>query len=122
MEFNPLISEEDEKMANSVLSTQILFGVYPSEKYINKIKKKFKSPKDLELPNKILEQDKNIIIASNQNFEKSQEINTHLDENIKKVENQLNLIESSFIYNEDTGGSLCLLDGDVCQIFYSPNI
>jgi len=40
---------------------------------------------DLELPNKILEQDKNIIIASNQNFEKSQEINTHLDENIKKV-------------------------------------
>lgn len=101
MEFNPLISEEDEKMANSVLSTQILFGVYPSEKYINKIKKKFKSPKDLELPNKILEQDKNIIIASNQNFEKSQEINTHLDENIKKVENQLNLIESSFIYNED---------------------
>ena len=101
MEFNPLISEEDEKMANSILSTQILFGVYPSEKYINKIKKKFKSPKDLELPNKILEQDKNIIIASNQNFEKSQEINTHLDENIKKVENQLNLIESSFIYNED---------------------
>ena len=33
-----------------------------------------------------------------------------------------NKYEYRFIYNEDTGGSLCLLDGDVCQIIYSPNI
>lgn len=32
-----------------------------------------------------------------------------------------NKYEYRFTYNEDTGGSLCLLDGDDCQIFYSPN-
>lgn len=33
-----------------------------------------------------------------------------------------NKYEYRFTYNEDTGGSLCLLDGDDCQVLYSPNI
>ena len=47
-----------------------MIGVYPSQKYVNKVKKKYPTPNDFELPNKILEQDKNLIAASNLSFEK----------------------------------------------------
>jgi len=89
------------KLANITLSTQLMIGVYPSEKYIKKVKKKYPTPDGFELPNKILEQDKNLIAASNNNFEKCQEINSQMDDAIMKVGNRLNLIELSFSSNAE---------------------
>ena len=96
MTYVPFNNEEEIKLTQSILSTQLMMGVYPSPKYVNKVKKKYPTPNDIELPNKILEQDKNLIAASNASFEKCQEINTKLDDTIMKVGNNLNLIESSF--------------------------
>ena len=98
-EYIPFNNEEEIKLANSTLSTQLMIGVYPTEKYIKKVKKKYQTPDDFELPNKILEQDKNLIAASNNSFEKCQEINTKMDETIMNVSNRLNLIELSFNSN-----------------------
>ena len=64
-------------------------------------KKKYQTPELLELPNKILEQDKKIITTSHISFEKNQEINSLLDETLLKVENNINLIETSLSNNED---------------------
>ena len=101
MAYIPLNDEEEIKLQNSILSSQLMMGVYPTQKYVNKIKKKYKNPNELELPNKILEQDKNLIAESNRNFEKCQEINSKMDEAIMKVGDKLSLIESSFnISNE----------------------
>ena len=99
--YIPFNNEEEIKLANSTLSTQLMVGVYPTEKYINKVKKKYPTPNDFELPNKILEQDKNLIAASNNSFEKIQEINTKMDEALMKVGNRLNLIELSFSSNNE---------------------
>ena len=41
---------------------------------------------------------------------------------IHGIDSKKNKYEYHFTYNEDTGGSLCLLDGDDCQILYSPKI
>ena len=99
-----LISEEEEKnMIYSSLSTQLMIGVYPTEKYVKKIKKKYPNENDFELPNKILEQDKNLIIASNKTFEKSQIINQELDDVIKKGVECIHNIEKSFS-NGNNGG------------------
>ena len=47
-----LISDEEEKnMIYSSLSTQLMIGVYPTEKYVKKIRKKYPGEKDFELPN-----------------------------------------------------------------------
>ena len=101
MAYIPLNNEEEMKLANSTLSTQLMIGVYPSEKYIKKVKKKYPTPDGFELPNKILEQDKNLIAASNNNFEKCQEINSQMDDAIMKVGNRLNLIELTFSSNAE---------------------
>lgn len=99
-----LISEEEEKnMIYSSLSTQLMIGVYPTEKYVKKIKKKYPNENDFELPNKILEQDKNLIIASNKTFEKSQIINQEFDDVIKKGVECIDNIEKSF-GNGNNGG------------------
>ena len=98
-----LISDEEEKnMIYSSLSTQLMIGVYPTEKYVKKIKKKYSNQKDFEIPNKILEQDKNLIYATNQNFEKSQIINQKFDDCIKKGVECIDNIEKSFS-NGNTG-------------------
>ena len=101
MLYSPFQSEEDQKLAESMISKQIMIGVFPSEKYVNKVKEKYKSPQELELPNKILEQDKNIIATSNLNFEKCQELNSQMDDAILKVGNKLELIENSLISNDN---------------------
>ena len=101
MAYVPFNNEEEIKLASSTLSTQLMVGVYPTEKYINKVKQKYQTPKDIELPNKILEQDKNLIAASNNSFEKCQEINSKMDDAIMKVGSRLNLIELSFSANND---------------------
>lgn len=95
MDYIPLNKEEATTLSTSILSTQIMMGVYPSEKYVNKIKKKFRN-QDLALPNKILEQDKNLLLSSNINFEKTQEINAQMDNTITKLGQNLNLIEETF--------------------------
>ena len=99
MDYVPFKSEEEQKLAESMISKQLMIGVFPSEKYVNKIKMKYTSPESLELTNKILEQDKNLIIASNTNFEKSQELNSQMDDAILKVGNKLELLESSLMNN-----------------------
>ena len=80
-----------------------MIGVYPTEKYVKKIKKKYPNENDFELPNKILEQDKNLIIASNKTFEKSQIINQEFDDVIKKGVECIDNIEKSF-GNGNNGG------------------
>ena len=97
MDYVPFKSEEEQKLAESMISKQLMIGVFPSEKYVNKIKMKYTSPESLELTNKILEQDKNLIIASNTNFEKSQELNSQMDDAILKVGYKLELLESSLM-------------------------
>ena len=77
-----------------------MMGVFPSEKYREKVKKKYQTPELIELPNKILEQDKNLVASSNLNFEKCQEINSQMDEALLKVGNKLETIESSLNSNE----------------------
>ena len=99
--YIPLKSEEEQKLAESMISTQLLMGVFPSEKYINKVKEKYKTPEEIALPNKVLEQDKNIIAASNLNFEKCQELNSQMDDAIIKVGNKLDLIELSLNNKEN---------------------
>ena len=113
MSYIPFNTEEDQKLAQSMVSTQLMMGVFPSEKYLNKIKEKYKTPEELALPNKILEQDKNLIAASNFNFEKSQELNTQMDEAILKVGNKLELIESSLNNNESSNPYSKELDSKV---------
>ena len=102
MDYVPFKSEEEQKLAESMISKQLMIGVFPSEKYVNKIKMKYTSPESLELTNKILEQDKNLIIASNTNFEKSQELNSQMDDAILKVGNKLELLESSLMNSGNT--------------------
>ena len=41
---------------------------------------------------------------------------------IHGIDSKNNKYEYRFTYNEDTEGSLCLLDGDDCKVLYSPNI
>jgi len=113
MSYIPLNSEDDQKLAQSMVSTQLMMGVFPSEKYRTKIKEKYKTPEELELPNKILQQDKNLIAASNFNFEKCQELNTQMDEAILKVGNKLELIESSLSNNESSNPYTKELDSKV---------
>ena len=98
----PFTSEDDQKLAESMISTQLMNGVFPSEKYVNKVRMKYTTPQELELPNKILEQDKNLIAASNMNFEKCQEINSQMDDAILKVGNKIELIESNLNNNNET--------------------
>lgn len=98
----PFTSEDDQKLAESMISTQLMNGVFPSEKYVNKVRMKYTTPQELELPNKILEQDKNLIAASNMNFEKCQEINSQLDDAILKVGNKIELIESNLNNNNES--------------------
>ena len=95
MKYVPLLEEEESKISESILSTQLMMGVYPLEKYVDKVKKKYPKPEDFKLPNQILEQDKNLITVSNKNFEKVQEINSKLDDTIIKIGNHINLIEDS---------------------------
>jgi len=97
MDYVPYKSEEEQKLAESMISKQLMIGVFPTEKYVNKIQMKYTSPESLELTKKILEQDKNLIIVSNTNFEKSQEINSQMDDAILKVGNKLELLESSLM-------------------------
>ncbi len=99
MSYIPLTNEEEMKLANSTLSTQLMIGVYPTQKYINKVKKKYPTADGFELPNKILEQDKHLLAASNENFEKCQEINSQMDDAIMKVGNRINLIELNLSNN-----------------------
>ena len=113
MSYTLLNTEEDQKLAQSMVSTQLMMGVFPSEKYRTKIKEKYKTPEELELPNKILQQDKNLIAASNFNFEKCQELNTQMDEAILKVGNKLELIESSLSNNESSNPYTKELDSKV---------
>jgi hypothetical protein len=101
MAYIPLTNEEEIKLANSTLSTQLMMGVYPSQKYINKVKKKYPTPDGFELPNKILQQDKNLLAASNVNFEKNQELNSRMDDAIMKVGNHINLFEITFSNNAE---------------------
>ena len=93
-------NDEEEKLGKSLISTQLMMGVFPSEKYREKVKKKYQTPELIELPNKILEQDKNLVASSNLNFEKCQEINSQMDEALLKVGNELEIIESSLNTNE----------------------
>ena len=93
-------NDEEEKLGKSLISTQLMMGVFPSEKYREKVKKKYQTPELIELPNKILEQDKNLVASSNLNFEKCQEINSQMDEALLKVGNKLEIIESSLNTNE----------------------
>jgi hypothetical protein len=97
MDYVPYKSEEEQKLAESMISKQLMIGVFPTEKYVNKIQMKYTSPESLELTQKILEQDKNLILVSNTNFEKSQEINSQMDDAILKVGNKLELLESSLM-------------------------
>ena len=97
MDYVPYKNEEEQKLAESMISKQLMIGVFPTEKYVNKIQMKYTSPESLELTKKILEQDKNLIIVSNTNFEKSQEINSQMDDAILKVGNKLELLESSLM-------------------------
>ena len=97
MDYVPYKSEEEQKLAESMISKQLMIGVFPTEKYVNKIQMKYTSPESLELTKKILEQDKNLILVSNTNFEKSQEINSQMDDAILKVGNKLELLESSLM-------------------------
>ena len=115
MLYSPFQSEEDQKLAESMISKQIMIGVFPSEKYVNKVKEKYKSPQELELPNKILKQDKNIIATSNLNFEKCQELNSQMDDAILKVGNKLELIENSLISNDNENVYNKELDSKVGQ-------
>ena len=98
----PFTNEDDQKLAESMISTQLMNGVFPSEKYVNKVRMKYTTPQELELPNKILEQDKNLIAASNMNFEKCQEINSQMDDAILKVGNKIELIESNLNNNNES--------------------
>ena len=99
MSYAPF-NDEEEKLGKSLISTQLMMGVFPSEKYREKVKKKYQTPELIELPNKILEQDKNLVASSNLNFEKCQEINSQMDEALLKVGNKLEIIESSLNTNE----------------------
>ena len=101
MSYIPFKTEEDQKLAESMVSTQLMMGVFPSEKYVNKVKSKYQTPQQMILPNKILEQDKNLIFASNLNFEKCQEINNQMDIALLKVGDKLELIESTLNSNEN---------------------
>ena len=100
MSYIPLKTDDDEKLSQSMMNTQLMIGVFPSEKYRNKVKEKYKTPEELSLPNKILEQDKNLIAASNLNFEKCQELNSQMDDAILKVSNKIELLELNFLNNE----------------------
>ena len=122
MEYAPLNNEEEAKLANSTLTTQLMMGVYPSEKYVNKVKKKYPTPEGFELPNKILEQDKNVIAASNLNFERCQEINSQMDDTIMKVGNKLNLIEISFSSNNNEKKKTRELDSKVGEFESQTNV
>ena len=96
MSYIPLNDEEEIKLANSIMSTQLMMGIYPTKKYVDKVKTKYKTSNDIELPNKVLNQDKNLISELNKNFEKSQKINVKMDDDIIIIKNKLNTIESSF--------------------------
>ena len=122
MNYVPLNNEEEAKLANSTLTTQLMMGVYPSAKYVNKIKKKYPTPEGSDLPSKILEQDKNVIAASNLNFEKCQEINSQMDETIMKVGNKLNLIEISFTSNNHEKRKTKELDSKVGEFESQTNM
>ena len=122
MNYVPLNNEEEAKLANSTLTTQLMMGVYPSAKYVNKIKKKYPTPEGSDLPSKILEQDKNVIAASNLNFEKCQEINSQMDETIMKVGNKLNLIEISFSSNNNEKRKTKELDSKVGEFESQTNM
>ena len=113
--YIPLKSEEEQKLAESMISTQLMMGVFPSEKYINKVKEKYKTPEEIALPNKILEQDKNLIAASNSNFQKCQELNSQMDDAILKVGNKLDLIEESLNIKENENPYAKELDSKVGQ-------
>ena len=99
--YFPLNTEEEDNLVKSSLCTQIMMGVYPTDKYVKKVQEKYQTPESLELPNKILEQDKNIITTSHFSFEKNQEINSLFDDTLSKVENNINAIESSFTNVEE---------------------
>ena len=115
MSYIPLKDEEHQNLAQSMVSTQLMMGVYPSEKYINKVKEKYKTPEEIALPNKILEQDKNLIAASNSNFQKCQELNSQMDDAILKVGNKLDLIEESLNIKENENPYAKELDSKVGQ-------
>ena len=99
--YFPLNAEEDDALAKSSLCTQIMMGVYPTDKYVKKVQEKYQTPEEIELPNKILEQDKKIIATSHFNFEKNQEINSLFDDTLSKVESNINAIETSFTNVEE---------------------
>ena len=102
MSYVPFNSEEDNKLAQSIMSTQLMMGVFPSEKYVKKVKNKYTDPKESNFTNKILIQDKNLIAATNSNFEKCKILNTQMDDAILQVGNKLDLIESSLISNNQS--------------------
>ena len=102
MSYVPFNSEEDNKLAQSIMSTQLMMGVFPSEKYVKKVKNKYTDPKESNFTNKILIQDKNLIAATNSNFEKCKLLNTQMDDAILQVGNKLDLIESSLISNNQS--------------------
>ena len=121
MTYVPLNNEEEAKLANSTLSTQLMMGVYPTQKYVNKIKKKYPT-EEYDLPYKVLEQDKNLIAASNNNFEKCLEINSQMDDTIMKVGNKLNLIEISFNSSNNEKRKTKELDSKVGEFESQTNI
>ena len=88
MSYVPFNSEEDNKLAQSIMSTQLMMGVFPSEKYVQKVKNKYTDPKESNFTNKILIQDKNLIAATNSNFEKCKILNTQMDDAILQVGNK----------------------------------
>ena len=53
MSYVPFNSEEDNKLAQSIMSTQLMMGVFPSEKYVKKVKNKYTDPKESNFTNKI---------------------------------------------------------------------
>ena len=122
MIYTQFNNEEEAKLANSTLTTQLMMGVYPSEKYVSKVKKKYPTPEGFELPNKILEQDKNVIVASNLNFERCQEINSQMDDTIMKVGNKLNLLEISFSSNNSEKKRTRELDSKVGEFESQTNM
>ena len=121
MTYVPLNNEDEAKLANSTLSTQLMMGVYPTQKYVNKIKKKYPT-EEYDLPYKVLEQDKNLIAASNNNFEKCLEINSQMDDTIMKVGNKLNLIEISFNSSNNEKRKTKELDSKVGEFESQTNI
>ena len=91
-----LQEEENNILGSSALANSLLSGVFPKEKYIKKIEKKYVTPGDINLTKRIIDQDKNMVISSMKYYEKNKEINEQFDEALFNLEKSIKVACSTF--------------------------